>query len=94
MLATRRCGHGNREGRVGVSLVGWQGSEGRIPPPSLDPRVRTKWRGEVTSLPLSPSRLTLPPFSDIDGRQVGIICDRTTSEMRGLSPKIISGDSR
>jgi hypothetical protein len=23
-----------------------------------------------------------------------LICDRTTSEMRGLSPKIISGDSR
>jgi hypothetical protein len=22
------------------------------------------------------------------------LCDRTTSEMRGLSPKIISGDSR
>jgi hypothetical protein len=24
----------------------------------------------------------------------GATCDRTTSEMRGLSPKIISGDSR
>jgi hypothetical protein len=29
-------------------------------------------------------------YDPLNGRQ----CDRTTSEMRGLSPKIISGDSR
>jgi hypothetical protein len=32
------------------------------------------------------------PASRPSGRQG--LCDRTTSEMRGLSPKIISGDSR
>jgi hypothetical protein len=31
------------------------------------------------------------PRKDVFGRQY---CDRTTSEMRGLSPKIILGDSR
>jgi hypothetical protein len=34
--------------------------------------------------------LNIPAFGD----DLHCICDRTTSKMRGLSPKIISGDSR
>jgi hypothetical protein len=79
MLTTRSCGRRNRESRPGVPLVWWRGSNRRIPQPDLNCQTRRrKRRGKVTPPPLSPSRETFPPYSDIVSRQVGI----TVSELQ------------
>jgi hypothetical protein len=51
------------------------------------PHVGMDMKEVGRSIPfLEPKELRLLPHN-------GALCDRTTSEMRGLSPKIISGDS-
>jgi hypothetical protein len=63
-----------------------------------------RWAGGAEKLPAAPS----PPLAGevlvratkvlsrcgLHQKHLHDACDRTTSEMRGLSPKVISGDSR
>jgi hypothetical protein len=58
----------------------------RLPPPLAAIEARRKTRTSSQSFPSSSCSRRTSTLSHC--------CDRTTSEMRGLSPKIISGDSR
>jgi hypothetical protein len=62
-------------------------------------RSLTQSRGEVTVLAMAPADAPAAKSTALLGtsRESGEArddCDRTTSKMRGLSPKIILGDSR